>query len=95
MLEASLDQEVTKAVDHERVGLRDNCLHDVILLLSGSNLKLLLKEDRSLLVIIAHDLVDDVFPVAINRTVEEATIVERFSGWKIGLALRSNRLDVS
>lgn len=45
MFEATLDQEVPEAVDHQRVGLRDNGFDDFILLLHGANFELLLQED--------------------------------------------------
>lgn len=63
MLEASLNEEVTKTVDHERVGLIDDSLDDVKLLFSCANLQLLLQKDGSLLIIVAHNLVDNILPV--------------------------------
>lgn len=80
MLEASLDQEVAEAIDHQGIGLCDNSFNDFILLLRCADLELLLKEDRSLLIIVADNLVNDVFPVAVNGTVKETTVVERFGG---------------
>ena len=77
VLKAALNKEVAKAVDHERVGLSDNSLHDLVLLLGGADLELLLKEDRCLLVIVADDLVDDILPVAIDVAVQQSAIVER------------------
>lgn len=90
VLEAALDQEVAKAVDHERVGLINNRLHDLELLLGRSNFDLLLQEDGSLLIIVANDLVDDVAPVAAHVAVEKATIVERLDSAHV--VLRTRRL---
>jgi hypothetical protein len=75
VLEAALDQEVAEAVDHQRVSLIDDGLDDFVLLLCSANLELLLKKDRSLLIIAANDLIDDVFPITRNRLVQETTIV--------------------
>lgn len=88
VLEASLDKEISEAVHHQRIGLGDDGLNNLILLLGSTDLELLLKEDGSLLVIIANDLVNDVLPVAIDVAVEEASIVERLGGRQIGRSLR-------
>jgi len=64
MLETSLNKEVAKSVDHERVSLVDDGFHDLELLLSSANLQLLLQEDGSLLIVVADDLVDNILPVA-------------------------------
>ncbi len=93
MLKASLDQEVAEAVDHQWIGLCHNRLDDVILLLSCADLELLLKEDRSLLIIVAHDLVNNVLPVAINSTVKQTTVVERLGSRQIGRTLGNSSLD--
>ena len=77
MLEAPLDQKVSEAVDHKRVGLRNDCFDDLILLIGRANLELLLEEDGCLLVIVADDLVDDILPVAIDVAVQQSAIVER------------------
>lgn len=45
MLEASLDEEVAKTIDHERVGLVNDGFDDFKLLFGSSNLQLLLQED--------------------------------------------------
>ena len=92
VLEAALDEEVTETIDHQRVGLVDDSLDDLELLLRSTELQLLLKEDGGLLVIAAHDLVDDVAPVAAHVTIEQAAIVERLYGAHVVLALRGNRL---
>ena len=63
MLEASLDEEVSETVDHEWVCLVDDGLDNLILLLCGADLELLLEEDRSLLVVVADDLIDNVLPI--------------------------------
>lgn len=77
MLEATLHEEVSEAVDHQRISLGDNRFNDFVLLLHCTNFELLLQEDRGLLVIVANNLVDDVLPVASHAPVEEATIIER------------------
>lgn len=92
MLEAALDQEVSKAVDHEGVCLSNNGLDNLVLLLRSSNFELLLKENRSLLVVVADDLVDNVLPVAVDVAVQETTIVEGLSGGQISLSFGSNWL---
>lgn len=70
MFEATLDKEVAKAVNHQRVGLSDNGLDNIILLLSSPNLELLLKKDGCLLIIIANNLIDNILPVAVDGTVK-------------------------
>ena len=92
MLEAALDEEVTEPIDHQGIGLVDDGLNDLELLLRSAKLQLLLKEDGGLLVIAAHDLVDDVAPVAAHVTIEQATIVQRLDGAHVVLALGGNRL---
>ena len=80
MLEATLNQKIAKAINHERIGLSNNGFDDIILLLCSTNFELLLEENRSLLVIIANNLVDNVLPVAVDSAVKEAAIVERLRG---------------
>ncbi len=70
VLEAALHQEVAEAVDHEWIRLVDNCINDLKLLFYSANLELLLEKDRSLLIIAANNLIDNVLPVAGNRLVE-------------------------
>lgn len=41
MLEATLNEEIAKAIDHERVSLSNDGLDDIELLISGADLKLL------------------------------------------------------
>ena len=41
VLKAALDEEVTEAVDHERIGLGDNSLHDLVFLVRGADLEFL------------------------------------------------------
>lgn len=79
MLETALDKEVTKAVNHEGVGLGNDGLNYVVLLLLSSNLELLLQEDGRLLVIVADNLVDDILPVAGDVPIEKAPVVQRLS----------------
>ena len=92
VLEAPLNEKVTEAVDHQWISLGNNGLNNVILLLSGTDLELLLKEDRSLLIIVADNLVDDVLPVAVDSAVQQAAVVEWLRGWKERLTLDSNGL---
>jgi hypothetical protein len=92
MLEAALDEEVAETVDHQRIGLVDDSLDDLKLLLRCAKLQLLLKEDGSLLVVAAHNLVNNVAPVAAHVTIEQAAVVERLNGAHIVLALLGNRL---
>ena len=87
MLEAALDQEVAETIDHQGVGLVDDRLDNLELLFSGTDLELLLQEDRRLLVIVAHDFVNDVFPITRHGLVEESTVVEWFERRDIGLAV--------
>ena len=93
MLKATLNEKVAKAVDHQRVGLGDNSFDDLIFLLDRANFKLLLQENRSLLVVVANDLVNDVFPVACNASVKQATVVQWFHWRHIGLSRRCRRLE--
>lgn len=80
MLEATLNEEVTKTIDHQRICLSNDCLDDIVLLFSCTYLELLLEEDRSLLVIVANDLVNDVLPVAVDSSVKESAVVEGLCG---------------
>lgn len=94
MLKAALHQEVAEPVDHQGVGLSNNRLHDVVLLVRGADLELLLQKDGGLLVIVAHNLVDDVLPVASDVAVKKAAIVERLGrGRDVGLAFAGNGLQ--
>lgn len=70
VLEAALHEKVAEAVDHERVGLVDDGLHNLELLVLCADLELLLEEDRRLLVIVADDLIDNVLPVAAHVAVQ-------------------------
>ena len=76
-LEAALNKEVAKAVDHEWVGLSNNRLNNLVLLLNSAHFELLLQENRSLLVIVANDFVNNIFPVASHGAIEETTVIER------------------
>lgn len=95
VLEAALDEEVAEPVDHERIGLGNNGLDNLVLLLGCADLELLLQEDRCLLIIVADDLVDNVLPVAIDVAVQQAAVVERLGSRQVCLALGGNRLDGS
>lgn len=77
MLEATLHEEVSEAVDHQGISLSDNSFNDLVLLLHCANFELLLQEDRGLLIIVANNLVDYVLPVASHATIKEATVIER------------------
>jgi hypothetical protein len=81
MFKAALDEEVAKSVDHQGVCLGHNGLDNLVLLLRGAHLELLLKENRGLLVIVAHNLVDNVLPVAVDIAVEETPVVQGLSWW--------------
>lgn len=92
MLEAALDQEVAKPIDHEWIGLGHDCLDNVVLLLMCADLKLLLQENGCLLVVVANNLVYNVFPVTSNVAVKEPAVVQRLSRGQKGLEI-SARLD--
>ncbi len=94
MLEASLDKEIAESVDHERVGLGDDGLDDLVLLLRSADLELLLEEDRSLLVVVADNLVNDVLPVAVDVAVKQLAVVERLRRREVCRAICGNRLEV-
>lgn len=70
VFEATLNKEVAKAINHQGVGLSNNGLDNIVLLLGGTNLEFLLKKDRCLLIIIANNLIDNVLPVAIDCAVK-------------------------
>jgi len=80
MFEATLNEKVTKAVDHELVSLGDNGLNKLKLLLWRRHFQFLLQEDGCLLVVADNNLVDNVLPVAVHAAVEEAAVIERFHG---------------
>lgn len=92
VLKAALNQKVSKAIDHQRIGLGSNRLDNVILLIRGAHFELLLEEDGCLLVVAADDLVNNILLVAVDIAVEQATVVERLSRgqerlvvWSVGL----------
>jgi len=70
MFKATLDKEVAEAIDHELVSLGDDCFNELKLLLWRGHLQLLLQEDGCLLVVAAHNLVDNVLPVAAHAAVK-------------------------
>jgi hypothetical protein len=76
MLEATLDQEITEAVDHQGIGLSNDCFDNLEFLLRSANLELLLEKDGSLLIIAMNDLVNDEFPVTVDCLVKHATVVD-------------------
>lgn len=93
VLEAALNEKVAKTIDHERIGLGNDRLDNIVLLLRGADLELLLKEDGRLLVVVADDLVNNVLPVTVDIAVKEAPVVQRLGGWQIRLSLSGNGLD--
>lgn len=95
MLEAALDQEVSEAIDHERVSLSNNGLDNLVFLLRSSDLEFLLEENGGLLVVVADNLVNNVLPIAIDVTVEETTIIEGLGGGQICLSFGSNCLKTT
>jgi hypothetical protein len=70
VFEAALHEEIAKAVNHQRVSLSNNSFDNIELLLIGANFEFLLKEDGSLLIIIANDFVNNVLPVTVNCTIK-------------------------
>lgn len=93
MLEAALDKEIAKAIDHKRISLGNNGFHNLILLLRSSDLELLLKEDRRLLIIVADNLVDNILPIAVDVAIEETAVVQWLCRWQVGLPLGGNGLS--
>lgn len=85
MLEATLDEEVSKAIYHQGVCLADNCLDDIKLLVGCAHFQLLLQENGCLLIVVAYNLVHDVFPIAGDILVEKASVIEWFKGRNICL----------
>ena len=88
MLEAALHEEIPEAIHHQWVSLSDNGLDDFILLFNSADFEFLLKEYRRLLVIVAHDLVNDILPVTCYCSVKEAAIVERLHRRNVCLSRR-------
>ena len=95
MFEAALDQEVAKAIDHERICLVDNRFHYFELLLSRADFQLLLQEDGGLLIVAAHNFVHDVLPVARHRFVKKTTIVHGLERCNIRLTAGTTHLGLS
>lgn len=87
VLEATLNKEVSEAVDHQRVGLVDDGTHDLEFLVSRTYFELLLKEDRGLLVVVTHDLVNDVLPIATHVAIKKTAIVQWLSCSNVGRTL--------
>lgn len=92
VLEAALNEEVAEPVNHERIGLGNNGLDNLVLLLGCADLELLLQEDRRLLIVVADNLVDNVLPVAVDVAVQKATVVQGLGGWQVRLTFCSNSL---
>lgn len=77
MFEAALNEEITEPVDHQSIRLGNDRFDDFVLLFWSAHLELLLEKDGSLLIVVADDLVDDVFPVAAHVAVQQTTVVHR------------------
>jgi len=88
VLKAALDEEVAEAVDHESIGLFDDGLDDIILLLLGADLELLLQEDGGLLIVAVDNLVDNVLPVAAHVAVQETAVVHGLGVGEVTAGLR-------
>lgn len=80
VLKAALDEEVTETIDHERISLGNNGLDNFILLLWCAHLELLLKEYGCLLIIVTHNLVDYILPIAVDIAVKKTTVVQWLGG---------------
>jgi len=70
MLKATLNKKVTETINHQWICLSNNSFYDIIFLLSSADLELLLKKYGSLLIVVADNLVDNIFPVTIDGTVK-------------------------
>lgn len=92
VLEATLNQKVSEAVDHQRMGLKDNGIHNLILLVGRTDLKLLLEKDGGLLIVVANNLVNNVLPVAVDIAIEQAAVVQGLCRGQIGGTFRGCRL---
>lgn len=92
MLETTLNEKVSKAIDHQRIGLVRYGLYDIVFLLSSADLEFLLKEKRSLLVIVTNDLVHYILPVTGNILVQKSAVVYWFK-WR-DMCLRSSRANL-
>lgn len=68
MLEAPLNKEISKSINHQLVCLCNNSLYNSVLLFDRANLELLLQEYGCLLIIIADNLINNIFPITINAT---------------------------
>lgn len=64
MFKASLDEKVSETVYHQWVSLVYYSFDNFVLLLPSTNFELLLKENRCLLVIVANNFVNNIFPIA-------------------------------
>ncbi len=93
MFEAALNEEISKPVHHQRICLGYDRFDNFVLLLDSANFEFLLQENRGLLVIVAHDLVDYILPVASNGSVQQTTIVERLHRRNVRLRGQSRSLN--
>ena len=76
ILKATLDKEVAKAIAHQLKTASRDGLHDVVLHIWRTKLELLLEEDRSLLIVLGDNAIDDDIPVASDVLLKELTKVE-------------------
>jgi hypothetical protein len=68
VLKASLDEKVSKSVNHKLISLSNDSIHDGMLLIGCTDLKLLLQKNGCLLIVIANNLIDDILPVAVHTS---------------------------
>ena len=89
MLETTLNEEVTKPIDHQRISLVHYSLNNIVLVFGGANFELLLKEKRGLLIIVADNFVYYKLPVTRNILIHKSAIIEWFE--RLTVRLHSNR----
>jgi hypothetical protein len=77
VLKTALDKEISKAIDHEWIGLVNNCLDNIMFLFGCADFQLLLQENRGLLIVTADYFVYNIFPITRHILVKEPSIVER------------------
>lgn len=70
MLKTTLNEKISKSINHKRVCLGNNGFDDFEFLLRCAHFELLLQENGSLLVVIADNLVNDVLLVAVDVAIE-------------------------
>ena len=77
VLKATLDEEVSKSIDHQRVRLADDSIDDIKFVLRWTTFELVLQKDGRLLIVVANDLLHNVFPITGDILVQETSEVER------------------